>query len=295
MCADIQLSAKTLSAAVKSIEDHGYILDLGMPDVSGFLSFKDAIKGPFDHNSKLHVGRLVDVSVSKMSGNGRICTVTVDSPTFVSSSVCQFISLCALFNWCVVLQLSEITSVTSILPGALVQSLITAVVPSGLNLQILGYFEGTVDQVHLYPGKKYKIGQKVKARIVYDISGTSPPKFALALVDHIIALDIKRAIYAVGTMRPDKSVVNAVGGGGILDRVDGAAGRQRDRGVRAAEGDEGRVGRRLHGLAGPDRMPELCRMCDRMRDRCRVGHSGTGEHRAGYQRGEPQPDDASDL
>ena len=218
MCADIQLSAKTLSAAVKSIEDHGYILDLGMPDVSGFLSFKDAIKGPFDHNSKLHVGRLVDVSVSKMSGNGRICTVTVDSPTFVSSSVCQFISLCALFNWCVVLQLSEITSVTSILPGALVQSLITAVVPSGLNLQILGYFEGTVDQVHLYPGKKYKIGQKVKARILYDISGTSPPKFALALVDHIIALDIKRA-QGEEILQDRPSLQEAYPVGTILDQV----------------------------------------------------------------------------
>src|ERR1700732_4366298 len=42
--ADIQFSAQTLSAAVKSIEDHGYILDLGLPDVSGFLSFEDANK-----------------------------------------------------------------------------------------------------------------------------------------------------------------------------------------------------------------------------------------------------------
>jgi rRNA biogenesis protein RRP5 len=82
-------------------------------------------------------------------------------------------------------------NVTSLLPGTLVQSLITAVVPSGLNLQILGYFEGTVDQVHLSPGKKYKIGQKVMARVLYDISGTTPAKFALALVDHIVALQIK--------------------------------------------------------------------------------------------------------
>jgi rRNA biogenesis protein RRP5 len=65
-----------------------------MPDVSGFLSFKEAKKGPFDHNTKLHVGRLIDVSVSKMSDNGRTCTVTVDSVTFVSSSVCPSI-LCA--------------------------------------------------------------------------------------------------------------------------------------------------------------------------------------------------------
>lgn len=84
----VYLSAQTLSAAVKSIEDHGYVLDLGIQDVSGFLSFKEAEKGPFDHQSKLCVGRLIDVSVTKMSGNGRTCTVTVDSATFTSSSVC---------------------------------------------------------------------------------------------------------------------------------------------------------------------------------------------------------------
>jgi rRNA biogenesis protein RRP5 len=60
-------------------------------------------------------------------------------------------------------------------------------------LQILGYFEGTVDQDHLHSGKTHKIGQKVKARVLYDVSGTTPSKFALALVDHIVALDVRRA------------------------------------------------------------------------------------------------------
>jgi rRNA biogenesis protein RRP5 len=89
----IYLSAQTLTAAVKSIEDHGYILDLGIPDVSGFLTFKDTKKGPFDHHSKLHVGRLIDITVTNMSGNGRTCTVTVDSATFASSSVCPLVFL----------------------------------------------------------------------------------------------------------------------------------------------------------------------------------------------------------
>ncbi|KIM88562.1 hypothetical protein PILCRDRAFT_813517 [Piloderma croceum F 1598] len=206
----------TLSAAVKSIEDHGYVLDLGIQDVSGFLSFKEAEKGPFDHQSKLFVGRLIDVSVTKMSGNGRTCTVTVDSVTFTASS------------------LSEITNITSLLPGMLVQSLITAVVPSGLNLQILGYFEGTVDQIHLQPGKKYKIGQKIKARILYDISGTTPSKFALALVDHIALMDVRRAkaaekstdcpilqeVYSVGTILNEARVTRVEQERGLILEVE---------------------------------------------------------------------------
>lgn len=66
-------------------------------------------------------------------------------------------------------------------------------VPAGLNLQILGFFEGTVDQFALHPDKTYKVGQKVKARVLYNVPGVSPPKFALALVEHVVALDVKRA------------------------------------------------------------------------------------------------------
>jgi rRNA biogenesis protein RRP5 len=87
-----------------------------------------------------------------------------------------------------------VTNVRSVLPGTLVQSLITAVHPTGLNLQVLGFFEGTVDQIHLRhdaPEKAYKVGKKVKARVLYDYSST-PPRFALALTEHIVALSLRR-------------------------------------------------------------------------------------------------------
>jgi rRNA biogenesis protein RRP5 len=62
-----------MSASVKSIEDHGYILNLGLQDVSGFLSFKDAKKA-LESSSKLPVGSIIDVSISKLSSNGRMFT-----------------------------------------------------------------------------------------------------------------------------------------------------------------------------------------------------------------------------
>jgi rRNA biogenesis protein RRP5 len=65
-----------MSASVKSIEDHGYILNLGIREVSGFLSFKDA-KRALENSSKLPIGSIVDVSVSKLSSNGRTCNVTI--------------------------------------------------------------------------------------------------------------------------------------------------------------------------------------------------------------------------
>lgn len=81
---------------------------------------------------------------------------------------------------------------TSVLPGMLVQSLVTAVTSNGLNLQILGFFDATVDEYHRSLGQKApKVGQKVKARVLYNIPGTSPPQYAVTLRDHHIALRIK--------------------------------------------------------------------------------------------------------
>ncbi|KAJ3505470.1 hypothetical protein NLJ89_g7399 [Agrocybe chaxingu] len=159
----------TLTASVKSREDHGYILDLGVENVSGFLNSKNTEQP--NSQRKLHVGSLLDVTITKLSANGRTCTVSCDPATFASS------------------HLSEISSVTSMLPGTLVQGLITAVNPTGLNIQVLGFFDGTVDQSHLVKApSEYKIGKKIKARILYDYS-SSPPKFSLSLLDHIIKLE----------------------------------------------------------------------------------------------------------
>ena len=80
------LTSQSLSAAVQSVEDHGYILELGVSGISGFLSFKEAHKGDSE-GSRLHVGALINVSVVKVSSNGRICTLTNDSDVLVSSSV----------------------------------------------------------------------------------------------------------------------------------------------------------------------------------------------------------------
>jgi rRNA biogenesis protein RRP5 len=73
-----------MSGSVKSIEDHGYILNLGIEDISGFLSFKDA-KKTLESSSKLPVGSVIDVSISKLSSNGRTCNVTI-SPASIKAS-----------------------------------------------------------------------------------------------------------------------------------------------------------------------------------------------------------------
>ena len=109
----------------------------------------------------------------------------------------------------------------SILPGELVQCLITSVSPLGLNVQVLGYFEGTIDEYHLPPGDpvdNFKAGKKVKARVLYEIPGTSPPRFSLSLAPHIISLDQKSA--SAGDEEEDATTIDeAYPVGTTLDSV----------------------------------------------------------------------------
>ncbi|KAH8992521.1 hypothetical protein EDB92DRAFT_1797257 [Lactarius akahatsu] len=88
-------SGFTMSASVKSIEDHGYILNLGIPEVSGFLSFKDAKKA-LEGSKRLTVGAIVDVSVLKMLSNRRTCNVTINPPSVRVSHVCPRLLFAAL-------------------------------------------------------------------------------------------------------------------------------------------------------------------------------------------------------
>ncbi|THV06019.1 nucleic acid-binding protein [Dendrothele bispora CBS 962.96] len=205
-------SGFTLSASVKSVEDHGYSLELGIPDVSGFLPFKDA---NLEEDGKLRVGQLVDATVTTLSKNGRMCNVSIDSSAFASSST------------------NEISNISSVLPGSLVQALITAVHPTGLNLQVLGFFDGTVDEFHLPKNmteKSHKIGKKIKARVLYDIPSTSPPRLALALNEHVIKLKVRKSsdveeaptlseAYPVGTIINDVKVTRIAAEQGLTVEI----------------------------------------------------------------------------
>src|SRR6266404_1161593 len=84
---NLPMYAQTMSASVKSVEDHGYILNLGVPEVSAFLSFKDAKKA-LESSERLSVGAVVDVSILKMSSNGRTCNVMIAPSTIKASHVC---------------------------------------------------------------------------------------------------------------------------------------------------------------------------------------------------------------
>lgn len=124
----------------------------------------------------LVVGQIVDSVVDTITPTARLAQLSLDAKT-VSRTI-----------------LSEASTVSSVLPGHLVMALITAVVPSGLNVRICGFFDGTIDLTQLGIGKgdidsSFKVGKKIKARIINDYLATSPKRFGLSVLPHILALE----------------------------------------------------------------------------------------------------------
>ena len=88
----------------------------------------------------------------------------------------------------------------------------------GLNLQVLGHFDGTIDKFHLAPGdteEHYKIGKKLKARIIYNITPSTPPKFALSLANHVLNFGSK----TIPGESEDVNIEDAYSVGTIIDAV----------------------------------------------------------------------------
>ncbi|KDE07886.1 hypothetical protein MVLG_01797 [Microbotryum lychnidis-dioicae p1A1 Lamole] len=164
----------TLTAVVRSVEDNGYILALGVDSMSSFLPFENAQKL---QPSPLSQGQVISCRIKDVNENGRTCTVTVGEAEVTGSTV------------------TAISSINSILPCARVTAIVTATLPSGLNVKLFGLFTGTIDWFHLDgrdPETDFKIGQKLNARILWDSIGSTPKRFSLSINRHVMAKDVAR-------------------------------------------------------------------------------------------------------
>ncbi|XP_055013980.1 protein RRP5 homolog isoform X2 [Boleophthalmus pectinirostris] len=141
-----------LSGCVESIEDHGYIIDIGVSGSKAFLP-KNAVKDKNNCPEDLHVGQYVTSLVEKVKNDGRVVQLSV-SPKNIAQAFADDDQ-----GW----------TLTNILPGLLVKATITKVTKHGLFLKFLSNFSGQVDFLHVEPGKasSYKEGDEVRACVLY--------------------------------------------------------------------------------------------------------------------------------
>ncbi|KUI65065.1 rRNA biogenesis protein rrp5 [Cytospora mali] len=169
----------TVMAAVASVEDHGYVMDLGIADskITGFLPKKEVDPGMSE--SRLQPGNVFLCMATGLSGNRKVVQLTArgDKMGNVKNSP------------------HEATTINTFVPGTCVDVLVSEVLERGLIGKVMGHLDVTADHIHSGVGPhgvdiaaKYKVGSKLKARVICTFPEARQPKLGISILDHVTSL-----------------------------------------------------------------------------------------------------------
>jgi rRNA biogenesis protein RRP5 len=177
-----------LQAAVRSVEDHGLVMDLGLPekDVKGFVSKKELGTG-YDLD-KMQEGQVLMCLVTGKGRNGKVIKLSPDAA--------KFNALAGTDKSTIGPVVSEAPTVDAFLPGTAIQVLVTESGAGGVAGKVMGMLTVTADITHAGLGakdvdisKKYKVGSKVKGRIIWTLpSDDGSKRVGFSHLDHLLAL-----------------------------------------------------------------------------------------------------------
>ncbi|KAK0646068.1 hypothetical protein B0T16DRAFT_412562 [Cercophora newfieldiana] len=174
----------TLMASVATVEDHGFVMDINIAGTSlrGFLSRKQVDKSIPEES--LQPGAVLLCIVIGNSANGKIVQLSTLNDRI--SSVKNFPS--------------EATTIDTFLPGTAVDVLVSDVSRHGITGKVMGDLDVTADLVHSGAGpdgvdleEKYKVGSRVKARVICNFPAAKKPKLGISVLPHVSTLKTKMA------------------------------------------------------------------------------------------------------
>ncbi|XP_059756947.1 protein RRP5 homolog isoform X1 [Balaenoptera ricei] len=143
-----------LTGTVSSLEDHGYLVDIGVSGARAFLPLQKAQEYIQQKNkgAKLKVGQYLNCLIEEVKGSGGVVSLSVGYSE-VSAAIATEEQ-----NW----------TLNSLLPGLVVKAQVQKVTPFGLTLKFLSFFTGLVDFMHLDPKKArtYFSNQPVRACVL---------------------------------------------------------------------------------------------------------------------------------
>uniref|UniRef100_A0A8C3UX86 Protein RRP5 homolog n=1 Tax=Catharus ustulatus TaxID=91951 RepID=A0A8C3UX86_CATUS len=143
-----------LSGSVMSVEDHGYLIDIGVTGTHAFLPnqkaktyIKALKKGP-----DLKIGQNLNCLIVEVKNEGRVVCLSVDRSEVAASIATER------QNW----------TLSNLLPGLVVKARVQKLAPLGMKLTFLSYFTGIVDFMHMDPEKSmsYSPDQVVRACVL---------------------------------------------------------------------------------------------------------------------------------
>ncbi|KAI5951425.1 RRP5 [Candida jiufengensis] len=160
-----------LQASIKSIEDHGIILDLGIEGYSGFILNKD-----IDEESIIKKeGSVLSATIS-LKPSGRIINLKPLNSSTTKKAI------------------TTISSIDAIQPGIIVDALVNENSESGITTKVFGLVDGTINLSDLQDfnlaniKEKFAIGNIVKARILSIISKNGVKHLILSVIPHVLNL-----------------------------------------------------------------------------------------------------------
>ncbi|XP_077933281.1 protein RRP5 homolog isoform X2 [Halichoerus grypus] len=143
-----------LTGTVSSLEDHGYLVDIGVCGARAFLPLQKAQEYIRQKNkgATLKVGQYLNCLIEEVKGNGGVVGLSIGHSD-VSTAVATEEQ-----NW----------TLNNLLPGLVVKAQVQKVTPVGLTLNFLSFFTGLVDLMHLDPKKAgtYFSNQTVRACVL---------------------------------------------------------------------------------------------------------------------------------
>ena len=168
-----------VQAAISSVEDHGWVMDLGLQEtgVKGFISSKEL--GSLCLRNNVEEGAVVLAMVTGSNANGSIMKLSLDEGKIGNIKKGAY--------------LADAPSINAFLPGTTVDCLVSEVTSAGVVGKVMGLLDVTADLVHSGAAssgkdlaKKYTVGSKVKARIICDFPMNEEKKLGISLQDHIL-------------------------------------------------------------------------------------------------------------
>lgn len=168
---DDLIQGSTLQVCVKSVEDHGVILDTGK-SLGGFISNKELKNANYELEN-IHPGAIFLSTI--INKNARTITVR--------------------FNTGKKLPVTTISSIDSIVPGNYIETLVTEVHNNGLITKSFGLVDSSLNLAHLgffnqdELKHKFAIGTNIKARVIAVLLSNGTKKLVLSILPHILNLN----------------------------------------------------------------------------------------------------------
>jgi rRNA biogenesis protein RRP5 len=173
-----------IQASVVSNEDHGLVMDLGLGDANlkGFLNKGEL--GPNVQHAKVQEGTVFMCLVTGLNSDGRIVKLSADHTKAGNLTKGN--------------TLTEAPTIDVFLPGTAVDMLVAETTSTTITGKILGLIDATADAYHSGAtekggdvSQKYKIGSKVKARVMFTCPDSEPRKVGVSLLEHVVGLSTR--------------------------------------------------------------------------------------------------------